>query len=65
MYSIEKNMKFCIFGKSQFHQIQPSHNYLDIPSNYGLIFTKYPDTKNRNTRHSIYNTNNIFLTIKP
>ena len=23
---LKKNMKFCIFGKSQFHQIQPSYN---------------------------------------
>ena len=22
---LKKNMKFCIFGKSQFHQIQPTH----------------------------------------
>ena len=26
MYSIEKNIKFCIFDKSQFHQIQPMHS---------------------------------------
>jgi len=27
---LKKNIKFCIFGKSQFHQIQPNHGIRDV-----------------------------------
>ena len=30
---LKKNIKFCIFGKSQFHQIQPNH---DPPPDHAL-----------------------------